>query len=372
MTTDNEAILVVDDEAPLRELIALTLRKKGHEATAVVDADAALDALGKSNVPLMLVDVRMPGKDGLWLLEQVRSGHPDTAVIMVTAVADVHTAVDCLRRGATDYLIKPVASEVLLRTVDRALSERQMKLELARYRENLEETVEEQSQELRAASEKFRQAMEATIGAIAKMSEMNDPYNTGHQRRVALLADAIAREMGLSEDQRQGVHVSASLHDIGMTVVPRSIRSKLGRLSSYEFKIVMTHPEAGYDILEGLEFAWPVADAVLEHHERLDGSGYPDGLKGEEIILEARILAVADTVEAMMSNRPYRPPAGREKAVEQILKNRDVLFDPQVVDACMKLFADEGFDFGGGDDPRDGGPAGVHAPVAGHSATDQS
>jgi len=370
MSEHGERILVVDDEATLREITALELGKHGYEVEAVGEAEAALAALAREGASLVLIDVRMPGKDGLWLLEQVRSSYPDTSVIMVTAVADVHTAVDCLRRGATDYLVEPVSSEVLLLTVERAFSERRTQLDLQRYRERLEQTVEQQARKLQQATEKFRKAMWSIIAAIAKMNEMRDPYTMGHQRRVAALARAIAQEMGLSPDEVEGVHVSAHLHDIGMTVVPRSVRSKLGRLSNYEFKIVMTHPEAGYDILEGLEFEWPVADAVLQHHERLDGSGYPSGLTGEQIILEARILAVADTVEAMVSNRPYRPPAGLDRALAQISTNSGTLYDPAVVDACVKLFSEGTFEFEQREEVPGEPETGLAQAAGGHSAAD--
>ncbi len=348
--SQGKRILVVDDDPAVRQVMALSLRERGYEVATVADASAALDALGRKEFALALVDIRMPGKDGVWLLEKICSEHPETCVVMVTAVVDVETAVDWLRRGAIDFLAKPVSVHALSFTVDRALGEQQMKLELEQYRTHLEEMVEEQAGEIRRTLERIRKAMGATIEAIAKMSEMRDPYTGGHQRRVAALSRAIAGEMGLSEEQTEGVRVSGHLHDIGMTLVPRAIRSKLGRLSDYEFKIIMTHPEAGYDILDGLEFPWPVAEAVLQHHERLDGSGYPGGLSGDEISIEARILAVADTVEAMLSNRPYRPPAGLDKALKQISDNRGILYDGRVVDACLKLFEEKGFDFNSGDE----------------------
>jgi len=347
-------ILVVDDNDAVRQVIALSLRDRGYEVEAAADASAALDALGRKEFSLALVDIRMPGKDGIWLLERICSEHRKTCVVMVTAVVDVETAVDCLRRGAIDFLAKPVSTHALTFTVDRALGERRMKLELERHREHLEEMVEEQAGEVRKTLERHQRAMMAVVEAIAKMSEMRDPYTSGHQRRVAALSRAIARQMGLSQEQTEGVRVSGYLHDIGMALVPRAIRSELGRLSDYEFKIIMAHPEAGYDILDGLDFPWPVAQAVLQHHERLDGSGYPGGLSGDEISIEARILAVADTVEAMLSNRPYRPPAGLDKALKQVSDNRGVLYDSRVVDACLELFQKRGFDFnsGGGESRR--------------------
>jgi PAS domain S-box-containing protein len=188
-------------------------------------------------------------------------------------------------------------------------------------------------------------AMEATIQAMALMSEMRDPYTAGHQLRVTHLADTIAKEMGISEDRRPAVHMSGLVHDLGKIYVPAEILTKPGRLNQIEFSMIKGHPTAGYNILKTIEPPWPIAQIVLQHHERLDGSGYPNGLSGEAIVLEARVLAVADVVEAMASHRPYRAALGIDKALEEISKNRGVLYDTKVVDACLKLFYEKGFKF---------------------------
>jgi HD-GYP domain-containing protein (c-di-GMP phosphodiesterase class II) len=175
---------------------------------------------------------------------------------------------------------------------------------------------------------------------------MRDPYTAGHQRRAAQLACAIANEMGLSEDQIEGIRMAGLVHDIGKINVPAEILSKPGRLNDLEFGLIKTHCQVGHNVLNGtIEFPWPVAQIVLQHHERMDGSGYPQGLSGEEIILGARILAVADVVEAMASNRPYRVAPGIERALQEIAQNRSILYDPEVVDACLKLFTEERFKF---------------------------
>jgi putative nucleotidyltransferase with HDIG domain len=176
--------------------------------------------------------------------------------------------------------------------------------------------------------------------------ETKDAYTAGHQRRVANLARAIAAEMGLSPEQIDGIRMAAVIHDLGKISVPAEILSKPIGLNDLEYGLIKIHPQVGYDILKEIEFPWPVAQIVLQHHERMDGSGYPQGLLGEEIILEARILAVADVVEAMASHRPYRPPHGVDKALEEISRNRGILYDPEVVDACLKLFNEKGFKLG--------------------------
>lgn len=200
-------------------------------------------------------------------------------------------------------------------------------------------------EQIKQSSEKLRKAMEATIRAMAITVERKDPYTAGHQQRTSQLACAIAREMGLSEEKVEGLNVAGSLHDIGKIYIPAEILNKPGRLTDIEMALIKTHTQVGYDILQTIEFPWPVAQIVFQHHEMCDGSGYPNGLFCEEIVLEARILGVADFVEAFSSHRPYRPAHGIDKALAEISINRGVLFDPQVVDACLKLFTKKGFKF---------------------------
>jgi putative nucleotidyltransferase with HDIG domain len=199
--------------------------------------------------------------------------------------------------------------------------------------------------ELKEASEKLRRAMEGTIHAMALTAELRDPYTAGHQQRVAKLACAIAQKMDFSEEQIDGMRVAGSLHDIGKIYVPAEILSKPGYLRKNEMNLIKDHSEVGYDLLKTIEFSWPVAQTVLQHHERIDGSGYPKGISGEEILLEARIIGVADVIEAMSSHRPYRPAFSIEKALLEILRNKGVLYDSNVVDICLKLFAEEQFTF---------------------------
>jgi HD-GYP domain-containing protein (c-di-GMP phosphodiesterase class II) len=175
------------------------------------------------------------------------------------------------------------------------------------------------------------------VEAISTLHEKRDPYTAGHQRRVAQLACAIAREMGLTDEQICGIRITGEVHDIGKIAVPGDILNKPGKLSAEEFSIVKTHPQVAYDILRNLDFPWPVAETILQHHERLNGSGYPKGISGEAIILEARILCVADVIESMVSHRPYRPALGKEKALDEIMQNRGILYDTTVADACFKL-----------------------------------
>ncbi len=197
--------------------------------------------------------------------------------------------------------------------------------------------------ELKDALDKLRKTLGGTIQALAATVETRDPYTAGHQKRVADLSRAIAKEMGLSLDRVEGIRMAGTIHDIGKICVPAEILSKPGKISESEFNIIRTHSQAGYDILKDIEFPWPIAEMVLQHQERMDGSGYPNGLKGDQIIIGARILAVADVVEAMSSHRPYRASLGIDNALEEISKNKGVFYDPDVVDACLKIFREKGY-----------------------------
>jgi len=191
--------------------------------------------------------------------------------------------------------------------------------------------------------EKLRKALRATVQSISLTLEMKDPYTSGHQQRVADLAHSIATEMGLSADRQDFIRTASAIHDIGKISIPSSILSKPTKLTDLEFRLIKTHSQSGYDILKDIEFPWPVADVVLQHHERMDGSGYPHGLKGNDISLEARILAVADVVEAITFHRPYRPSLGIVFALEEISRNKGILYDAEAVDACLKLFQEKNY-----------------------------
>lgn len=192
-------------------------------------------------------------------------------------------------------------------------------------------------------TKQLRKGLEGTVQAVSAMVEIRDPYTAGHERRVAELATAIAQEMGLAEEQVRGIHLAGTIHDLGKIQVPAEILSKPGRLTDNEFNLIKQHPQTGYEILKGIDFPWPIAQMVLQHHERLDGSGYPQGLKGEAIMVEARILAVSDVVEAMASHRPYRPGLGVSSALDEIRKNSGKFYDADVVDACIRLFNEKNY-----------------------------
>ncbi|MCJ7644206.1 MAG: HD domain-containing protein, partial [Candidatus Aminicenantes bacterium] len=200
-------------------------------------------------------------------------------------------------------------------------------------------------EELSLTLEKLRKAMGATIQAMSLTIETRDPYTAGHQKRVSDLARAIATEMDLTKEDVDAIRMAASIHDLGKISIPAEILSKPGKISEFEFRLIQNHPQIGYEILRTIEFPWPIAKIVLQHHERINGSGYPNGLRGEEIHIIARILAVADVVEAMVSHRPYRSALTLGEAIHEITKNRGTLYDPDAVDACKQLFIEGRFAF---------------------------
>jgi PAS domain S-box-containing protein len=203
--------------------------------------------------------------------------------------------------------------------------------------------------QLRESLEQLRRAVQTTIQVLVMAVEMKDPYTAGHQRRMTNLARTMATEMGLPPEKIEGLRMAGVIHDIGKITLPTEILSKPTKLSAIELSLIREHVRLGYDILKDVECPWPLAEIVLQHHERMDGSGYPRGLKGEEILIEARILAVADVVEAMASHRPYRPALGLDAALEEIEKNRGILYDNTIVDACLRLFRGKGFKLEGTD-----------------------
>ncbi|MCF8085055.1 MAG: HD-GYP domain-containing protein, partial [Deltaproteobacteria bacterium] len=220
---------------------------------------------------------------------------------------------------------------------------RELEAESRTYRENLEQKVADRTAEL-------GEILNGIIQVITRTVESRDPYTAGHQRRVADLAAAVAREMGAPQDQIKGIHMAGLIHDVGKIFIPAEILSKSGPLKEMEVALIQNHPQAGYDIVKGIRFPWPLADTILQHHERMDGSGYPRGLRGEQILVEAGIIAVADVVEAMSFHRPYRAPLGIDAALKEITDNKSVLYDETAVDACLKLFKQKKFQWGAEND----------------------
>jgi putative nucleotidyltransferase with HDIG domain len=331
-------ILAVDDTPASLKLLTDLLKGEGYEVRSAINGELALHAAAIQAPELVLLDVRMPGMSGFEVCQQLKA-RPETRdvpVIFISAMADTEEKLRGFTVGAVDYVTKPYRREELLARVH-------THLELSRLQRHLEEIVEERTRSLMESERRLRASLLDSVSAISATVEMRDPYTAGHQRRVAMLATAIARELGLAEQQIEGLKLAGVVHDVGKIKIPAEILSKPGGLSVPEFTIIREHARAGYDILKSIEFPWPIAEIVYQHHERLDGSGYPRKLKGSEILREAQLLSVADVVEAMMSDRPYRAGLGIDAALAEIALKRGILFADDVVDACVRLFKERGF-----------------------------
>lgn len=339
--TSKGSVLAVDDTPASLRLLTDILKSEGYEVRSAINGELALHAATTQPPELILLDVSMPGISGFEVCQRLKEldRTRDVPVIFVSAMSETLEKLKGFELGAVDYVTKPFHREELLARVH-------THLELNRLQHRLEEMVEERTISLRNSEAKLRSSLIESISAIAATVEMRDPYTAGHQRRVAKLASAIAHEIGLPETQIEGLYLACVVHDVGKIRVPAEVLSNPGKLSSIEFSLIKQHPQAGYDILKEVDFPWPIAQFVLQHHERLDGSGYPQGLKGDAILMESRIIAVSDVIEAMASHRPYRPGLGIDAALDEISSKRGSHFDASVVDAAIRIFREKGYSLG--------------------------
>lgn len=383
-----EKILIIEDSILQAEKLANSLIQQGYAVTTAKDGLEGLNALAELMPRLIISDIWMPKLNGFEFCRAVKNNEDfrNIPVILLTTLSESMDIVNGLNSGADYYLTKPYSENLLLSMVDsilndgsssawadrstfrRKINEKAIdittspqqilnflfstyenllrhnqillktKQELKKFNSQLEEKVREKTGSLQST-------LNGIVSALAMVVEMRDPYTAGHQLRVSRLACAIAQEIGLSEEQVRGIQVMGCLHDIGKIIVPAEILSKPSKLTDYEFNMIKAHPEAGYNILKGIIFPWPVATAVLQHHERINGSGYPSGCSGDEIIIEAKIIAVSDVIESMASHRPYRPALGIEAALEEIQKNEGIIYDFEVAEVCLDLFREKGFTF---------------------------
>ena len=362
-----ERIAFVDDEKIVLGTLRRIFEKGPYEIFTFESPSKAIAVMEQHPFSVVVSDQMMPEMDGTTFLGQVRERWPDTVRILMTGYAETDTVIRAINQGSVfRFITKPWEIRELRQIVDDAaahyrlinehrkltrLTEEQNR-ELIELNQSLEKRVQDRTKQLRNNEEELkktltqlRKSLEATIQALALTAEARDPYTAGHQRRVADLSQVIAEKMGLSRDLVDGVRMAGSIHDLGKIYVPSEILNKPGKIRANEFELVKSHPQVGYDILRTIDFPWPVAEIELQHHERLDGSGYPNGLKGDEILLEARIVAVADVVESMSSHRPYRPALGVGKALEEIKAGRGTRFDAAVVDVCIAVFEKDGYTF---------------------------
>jgi putative nucleotidyltransferase with HDIG domain len=337
-TPQSERILVVDDEEPIREIISSMLSAAGyrvHQASSGTEALSVLNQTGEFD--LVLSDLMMAELDGMVLLERAKEKFPDMLIIMVTAVHDIAVALTALRNGAYDYLLKPFEREQLLAIVRRALEHRRLKLENRAYQSNLESLVTARTGQLQQAMADLERSYDITLEALGDALDLKDAETEGHSKRVTAFTIAIARAMGLSSERIRVIARGAFLHDIGKMAIPDAILRKPGALTLEETEIMREHCFRGYQMLKKIPFLAEASEIVYSHQERYDGTGYPRRLQGDEIPLGARIFSVADTLDAITSDRPYRaaqPIAAARKEIKRCVGQQ---FDPEVVRVFLEM-----------------------------------
>jgi putative nucleotidyltransferase with HDIG domain len=334
----SERILIVDDEPYVRTLMAAMLEKSNYTAVLASNGLEAIDHL-EHDPPydLILSDIVMNGLDGIGLLERIRELQPDTPMVMVTAIHDVAVALSAMRKGAYDYLLKPFEKEQLLVTVRRALDYRRLVQQNSVYRHNLEQLVSARTEMLRQAMADLERSYDITLEALGDALDLKDAETEGHSRRVTAYTIALARHCGVELAQTRVIARGAFLHDIGKMAIPDAILLKPGKLTAEEMATMREHCARGYQILRKIPFLEEAAEIVYSHQEFFDGNGYPRGLKGEEIPLGARIFSVADTLDAITSDRPYRKASSHVAARKEIERCAGTQFDPAVIEVFLEL-----------------------------------
>ncbi len=339
MNETRPLVLIVDDNATNIDLLVNTLKEDYRLGIAKRGA-GALEYVEKYRPDLILLDIMMPEMDGYEVCSRLKKNTltQSIPVIFITAVSEAINKTKAFAMGAVDYITKPFHATEVKARVQTHIALGEMKTRLQSQNTILERRVEEKTLQI-------QEMLHASICSMALMVEIRDPYTAGHQQRVAQLACAIAAKMGLSAGVIEGLRIAGTLHDVGKIRVPVSILNRTGKLLDAEMEIIKNHPLISFEILKNIPFPWPCAQMVFQHHERLDGSGYPLGIRGDEILIESKILTVADVTEAKSSFRPYRPARGIEAALAELRENRGTFYDADAVDACLYLFEDGGFQF---------------------------
>jgi len=340
---DKGKILIVDDEGDIRELLGDFLGLEGYRCTLVPDAFEALNRFKESrDFDLVMSDIRMPGKSGLELLAEIKQLDEDVMVIMISAVKDIESAISAMSKGAYDYVAKPFKLNEVALIAGKAVEKRRLVLENREYQRELERKVEARTVELRRALDELDKTYKFTLRALVTALDTRDTETQGHSMRVVNYTLELARMLGIGDDeQRKVLEYGALLHDIGKIGIPDAILRKPDKLSPNEWDIMKTHPVIGYRILHRIKFLEEVSKIVLHHHEWYDGSGYPEGLRGEDIPLGSRIFSVADAMDAITSERPYREARSFGAATRHLLKGSGIQFDPNIIEA----FSTAGIEF---------------------------
>jgi cyclic di-GMP phosphodiesterase len=332
-------VLIVDDETSVRKVMAAVLAQLGIPCETAASGEEALRVLETDRIDAVISDLQMPGMSGMELLAKVRQSYPQMVFLMVTGVDDIRVGVQAMRQGADDYIVKPlqVDANIVLASLTRALHVKRLEQEVEKYRRHLEEIVAEQTQQLREALRQIERSYDHTLEVLGAAIDLRDSPTAGHSRRVFLYSIKIAKAMGGLENHVRNIAMGAWLHDIGKLAIPDAILLKPGSLTDEEREIMQRHVQIGYDLVKGIPFLTDAAEIIFAHHERCDGSGYPRGLKAEEIPVGARIFAVADTFDAMTSDRPYRRALPFEASREVIERGAGKQYDSQVAIVFLSI-----------------------------------
>ena len=329
--------LLVDDEEAICALLSHRLAREGYQCRTCQSASEALELMKQGEFDVVISDLRMPGMSGMELLRKVRAQYPRVTFVVATGEGDVRVGIEAMKEGAADYLLKPFQMEAVVVSVARALENQRLSREIEEYRKNLEKMVEQRTKQLQAATKRIESTYDETLEALGAALDLRDTETEGHSRRVSRYCLEIARAMGLSPEQLRQIARGSYLHDIGKIGIPDSILLKPGKLTDEEAAIMQTHARIGYDLVSRIAFLAPAAEIILTHQERYEGTGYPQGLVGEEIPIGARIFAIADTLDAMTSDRPYRRALPFSAAYEEIQREADRQFDPKVVKVFLEI-----------------------------------
>jgi len=330
-------ILVVDDEDAIRDLFSEWLRVAGHTCVSAGTAVEALTVAERERADVALLDLRMPGESGVWLAQRLRESRDDLAIIMATGAQSFDAAREGLRLGVLDYLLKPFSREELVDAVDRAVKWCEASARAREERKRLEQEIEARSDQLSAAFAEVEVARSGALEALLLAFNSRNPDACAHAKRVAQGAVVLAQSMGVGRRLLDDIERGALLHDIGKVAMPDSLIHKAGKLTPDELAVIRTHPQVGHDILMAVPFLQPAAEIVIASHEWVDGTGYPFGLKGDEIPLGARITGVADAFDALTRSRIYRDPVSADPANDELTRFAGRQFDPEVVRAWCRL-----------------------------------
>jgi len=328
-------ILIADDEKMIYSLVARRLAQEGYPCVMANNGREALGLFYKDNFSLIISDIRMPEMDGLELLKNVKAVRPNMMFIIMTAHPEINMAVEAIRLGANDFILKPVDLELVAFSVKKALEQKKMEDELEAYHKNLKKLVEEKTSELQQSMLILKKSHLDSVKVLAGAIDAKDPYTRGHSDRVRRMSMRIGMKMGFSDEKLENLVFGALLHDIGKIGIRDEVLQKKGQLTPEEYQYVQQHPLIGAKIVEGIDFFKDKIPLIRSHHEHFDGSGYPDGLIGAVIPLEARIIAVADSFDAMTSLRPHRRALPVQEVVDEMEKGKGSQFDPNIVEIFL-------------------------------------